>query len=256
MTPVDTSTTGGKVYVMESFMNGESLEFKIRGPSEWTKCREPQWDWYAYDYRIADPYADLKSAHAAGKTIQRHHELWPKDQWEDAGFTNEPAAMVHRFFRPYSRYTYRIKPLEFPAPPEGESWHNPDGLTAEQVEVDKGWRLLLVSEIKTEDNYREDIQFWPPIGWGDSFGYWTSHTFSFRTKLPPPTPKKRLPLEATGVEAEVCQDIAGRQQKGVAKYGTTVADNPAELREWMQHAYEEALDLAIYLKRAMSKEAE
>jgi hypothetical protein len=30
-----------------------------------------------------------------------------------------------------------------------------------------------------------------------------------------------------------------------------VADNPLPLRAWLQHAYEEALDQAIYLKRAM-----
>ena len=36
-----------------------------------------------------------------------------------------------------------------------------------------------------------------------------------------------------------------------SKYGMTVADNPLELRQWAVHAYEEALDLAIYLKRVI-----
>jgi hypothetical protein len=40
---------------------------------------------------------------------------------------------------------------------------------------------------------------------------------------------------------------------GVAKYGTTVADNPLPLRAWLQHAYEETLDEAIYLKRAIEE---
>ncbi len=56
--------------------------------------------------------------------------------------------------------------------------------------------------------------------------------------------------EATGIEAEVCQDIAERQQKGIAKYGTTVADNPLSLTEWIEHAYQESLDRMIYFKRA------
>lgn len=60
-------------------------------------------------------------------------------------------------------------------------------------------------------------------------------------------------MSATGIEAEVCADIAARQQAGIKKYGTTVADNPLPLREWLQHAYEEALDLAVYLKRAIAK---
>lgn len=60
-------------------------------------------------------------------------------------------------------------------------------------------------------------------------------------------------MDATGTEREVCQDIAARQAKGIAKYGTTVANNPLTLREWLQHAYEETLDAAIYLKRAMKE---
>ena len=56
---------------------------------------------------------------------------------------------------------------------------------------------------------------------------------------------------ATGTEAKVCADIARRQSLGTAKYGTTVADNPLELRAWLQHAYEECLDQAVYLRRAM-----
>src|SRR5574343_276098 len=55
----------------------------------------------------------------------------------------------------------------------------------------------------------------------------------------------------SGIELEVCNDIATRQAKGLAKYGVTVANNPLELKAWLQHAYEEALDNAIYLKRAM-----
>ena len=56
-----------------------------------------------------------------------------------------------------------------------------------------------------------------------------------------------------GIEAEVCIEIARRQEKGIAKYGTTVADNPLSLRQWLQHAYEETLDQAIYLRRAIEE---
>ena len=56
-----------------------------------------------------------------------------------------------------------------------------------------------------------------------------------------------------GIEAEVCADIARRQQMGKAKYGTTVAANPLPLRDWMQHYYEELLDAAIYAKRAITE---
>lgn len=57
----------------------------------------------------------------------------------------------------------------------------------------------------------------------------------------------------TGIEAQVCADIAARQQRGIAKYGVTVEANPLPLKEWLQHAYEETLDKAIYLKRAIAE---
>jgi hypothetical protein len=54
-------------------------------------------------------------------------------------------------------------------------------------------------------------------------------------------------------ETQVCQDIWARQRVGIAKYKTTVANNPLALKEWLQHAYEEHLDAAIYLKRAIQE---
>lgn len=54
-------------------------------------------------------------------------------------------------------------------------------------------------------------------------------------------------------ESEVCKNILDRQQLGIKKYGRTVAGNPLTERQWIQHAYEEALDMAIYLKRLMQE---
>ena len=56
-----------------------------------------------------------------------------------------------------------------------------------------------------------------------------------------------------GVEAEVCADIARRQAFGQNKYGTTVAENQLSLRAWLHHAYEQTLDKAVYLKRAIAE---
>ena len=57
----------------------------------------------------------------------------------------------------------------------------------------------------------------------------------------------------TGTEARVCEMIAARQRLGVAKYGMTVQGNPLSLRQWLQHAMEEALDQAIYLARSIEE---
>jgi hypothetical protein len=53
------------------------------------------------------------------------------------------------------------------------------------------------------------------------------------------------------IEYKVAADIFERQRVGLKKYGVSVKDNPLSLREWLQHAYEESLDHAIYLRRAM-----
>ena len=59
--------------------------------------------------------------------------------------------------------------------------------------------------------------------------------------------------DVIGTEANVCQDIALRQRAGIAKYGTTVADNPLSLIQWHQHLYEELLDAAIYQRRIIER---
>jgi len=62
-----------------------------------------------------------------------------------------------------------------------------------------------------------------------------------------------MSADPTGTELRVCRDIAERQAMGRAKYGITVEDNPLTLREWLQHAYEETLDKAVYLRRAIEE---
>lgn len=57
--------------------------------------------------------------------------------------------------------------------------------------------------------------------------------------------------QPSGIEAIVCRDIAERQRLGIAKYGKTVSQNPMNHRAWLEHAYQECLDMAIYLRRAM-----
>ena len=71
--------------------------------------------------------------------------------------------------------------------------------------------------------------------------FWPGHTWH------------KYVIAPTGTEEFVCSDIASRQRLGIAKYGVTVADNPLSLREWLQHAYEECLDQAVYLRRAISE---
>ncbi|WP_439398512.1 hypothetical protein ACRQ5Q_14570 [Bradyrhizobium sp. PMVTL-01] len=60
------------------------------------------------------------------------------------------------------------------------------------------------------------------------------------------TTEKRDPV----VEA-VRQDLLQRSQLGIKKYGVTLDRDDLALRDWLQHAYEETLDQANYLKCAI-----
>ena len=62
-----------------------------------------------------------------------------------------------------------------------------------------------------------------------------------------------MDINVIGTEADVCNDISRRQQLGINKYKVAVRENDLTLREWLQHAYEETLDKAIYLKRAIEQ---
>lgn len=48
---------------------------------------------------------------------------------------------------------------------------------------------------------------------------------------------------------DVIKDIANRAEIGLKKYNTTMDREDLIASDWVQHAYEEALDMAIYLKR-------
>jgi hypothetical protein len=51
------------------------------------------------------------------------------------------------------------------------------------------------------------------------------------------------------VTEQVINDIQQRELKGIETYGTTMDRNDLSQDEWLQHAYEEALDFCIYLKK-------
>lgn len=67
-----------------------------------------------------------------------------------------------------------------------------------------------------------------------------------------PTPQQ-ADIRATGTEAKVIALIAQRQQLGIAKYEMTVAQNPLDQRQWLQHLLEELLDAAVYTMRTIEE---
>jgi hypothetical protein len=59
------------------------------------------------------------------------------------------------------------------------------------------------------------------------------------------------PKTDTIVQA-VQADLQARSERGIAKYGTTLDRTDLTQKEWLQHAYEEALDFALYLKKLIN----
>jgi len=47
----------------------------------------------------------------------------------------------------------------------------------------------------------------------------------------------------------IINDLIDREEKGLKEYLTTMDRTDLTELEWLQHAYEEALDLSIYLKK-------
>jgi len=52
---------------------------------------------------------------------------------------------------------------------------------------------------------------------------------------------------------EVRADLLRRSQLGINKYGVTLDRVDVDLKGWLTHAYEEALDLCNYLKRSIKE---
>lgn len=47
----------------------------------------------------------------------------------------------------------------------------------------------------------------------------------------------------------VIEKYAERSNEGIAKYGMTLADNPANLLSWLNHLQEELMDATLYIER-------
>lgn len=50
----------------------------------------------------------------------------------------------------------------------------------------------------------------------------------------------------------IIDDLLAREDKGLKEYGTTMDRTDLTEIDWLQHAYEEALDLSIYMKKLIN----
>ncbi len=61
---------------------------------------------------------------------------------------------------------------------------------------------------------------------------------------------KHIEVPADAITAAVMQDLSYRAERGLKKYNTTLEQNNHQ--NMLQHAYEEVLDLAQYLKKEIT----
>lgn len=76
------------------------------------------------------------------------------------------------------------------------------------------------------------------------------HPLSPRNCRQADAPAADTPARDSVVDA-VREDLLQRSQLGIKKYGVSLDRTDLGLRDWLQHAYEETLDQANYLKRAI-----
>jgi hypothetical protein len=145
-----------------------------------------------------DPYAELKAAHAAGKTIQyKVFKLFGNFAWEDRPNPDWSLPPDH----------YRIKPWSlsrqipgFRALRDGEEWHR--GKEYIESDLPQGTRPFLIGEKTHEGCWCEDSGMWQIFRHGR---YATevsdSKQMKFRTTRPLPEPLTLLDMTKEDFEA-------------------------------------------------------
>lgn len=65
--------------------------------------------------------------------------------------------------------------------------------------------------------------------------------------------KPQYEIKDSNTLSSVMKDLRERERKGYLQYGTTVDRTDYDHIMWLQEAYEECLDMAVYLKSAINK---
>lgn len=65
--------------------------------------------------------------------------------------------------------------------------------------------------------------------------------------------EENKPIYSDEIVESLIQEYRERSLKGILKYGTTLEGNQLSLNKWLQHAKEEAMDMALYLHKAQKQ---
>lgn len=107
--------------------------------------------------------------------VTNQWRILPKESYDHFNFRN---------------YCYKV--LDFPPPPDGCQWWNPEKLNATQVGVHEGWRLPIYGHGLPDDAQRWNGNEWMHREYynekAGSYG-WQVDGSTWRTKSPLPSPK-------------------------------------------------------------------
>lgn len=118
---------------------------------------------------------------------------------------------------------------------------------AEEIEKEGLRQRLKLLESDLKDTTNPDVLArWPNLGSAELKRQLEVRIDETKRQLAgePEQPRDRV------VEA-VRADLLRRSQLGIQKYGMTLERDDLTLKQWLQHAYEECLDQANYLKRTI-----
>lgn len=160
---------------------------------------------------------------------KNYHEWWYVGKIED--FTN-PRAIINAT----TLFKQEIK--------KGQVWENVK--TGERVEVEKLEDGYVYLNIGRTANYHSFLMFLELV----EERKFTS-TYSGNIDLEPLKIKPLFGITSDKVVQSVMNDLNERSRVGVEKYGVTLEREDLNLKDWLQHTYEETLDKANYLKRAI-----
>lgn len=65
--------------------------------------------------------------------------------------------------------------------------------------------------------------------------------------------EENKPVYSDEIVESLIKEYRERSLKGILKYGTTLEENNLSLLKWLQHAKEEAMDMALYLHKAQKQ---
>ena len=65
--------------------------------------------------------------------------------------------------------------------------------------------------------------------------------------------EENKPVYSDEIVESLIKEYRERSLKGILKYGTTLEGNNLSLLKWLQHAKEEAMDMALYLHKAQKQ---